>query len=259
MNFSELTARLNSEIKNCPGKMSVMLEVGQHCFQWDPHRKVPSASLIKLPILLEGFRQIENGTLNLYDAIQIQEYQKVEGAGVIHKLSNAKLTVQDLLTLMIIVSDNTATNVLIDLLGMEKINSFIKEQGCNSTELNRKMMDFDSIIKGINNWTTASEMVLMLKEIDIGLGYSSNSKELMKGILQNQQFLDKLPLFIDLEDGWIGNKTGELSGVEHDCAIMKKGNKSAYITVLCDSLPSKGVGKIAIAKIGSLVWEYLSQ
>ncbi|WP_163102098.1 serine hydrolase [Peribacillus alkalitolerans] len=257
MNFSELSTGLTEEIKKCPGQMSIMLEVDNHTFEWESDRKITSASLIKLPILLEGFKQIELGKWNLSEAIQILESQKVEGAGVIQALSTAELSVHDLLTLMIIVSDNTATNILIDLFDMEQINAFIKDSGCVSTELNRKMMDFKAIEKGINNWTTSREMMLMLQEIDNGSRFSSKSRDYMKGILHNQQLLDKLPLFIDTEKGWIGNKTGELPGIEHDCAIMKVGGRTAYISVLCDDLPSKGKGKIAIANIGELVWKYM--
>ena len=99
-----------------------------------------SASLIKLPILSYALTQVAKGQLDLSQRITLKQTMQVAGAGILHALQEGvTLSLQDLLTLMIIVSDNSATNILIELLGQANINQFIQDLGLQQTELIAKL------------------------------------------------------------------------------------------------------------------------
>ena len=143
-------------IREFPGNAGVILgdpENPGFCYQED--QKFPSASVIKLFILWELYRQTENGEKSLTDQIVLTEEMKVGGFGVLtHLTGNPSLSLHDIATLMIISSDNTATNILIDSLGIAQINATCKKMGWNETILGRKMMDFEAKAAGKDNYTS---------------------------------------------------------------------------------------------------------
>lgn len=240
------------------GRVSVAVELPTHSFHIDGDRSYPAASLIKIPILLEVFRQAQEGDISLSDKVTIPKEGRVGGAGVLVSLSDQlTLTIEDLVTLMIIVSDNTATNLLIDRLGSIAIQELCHTFKLKHTRLLRKMMDFEAMEQGLNNYTSALDIITCLKVLDIGKEYSQTSRGKMLYILGQQQFDTKLPSRMDQEKVYIGNKTGELPGIEHDCAIIKFREKTAYISVLIDGLGETESGKDTIAQIGELIYDFL--
>ena len=124
----------------------------------------PAASLIKLPILYELFN---NSKYNLDEKIEITLKDKVGGFGIIQYLhNNVKLSLRDLAILMIILSDNTATNILIDICGMDNINFTLKKLGLKDTKLRRKMMDLKSKNMGLDNYTSPYDMIKLLEVLN---------------------------------------------------------------------------------------------
>ncbi|MEH7376609.1 serine hydrolase [Neobacillus drentensis] len=215
-----------------------------------------SASLIKVPILIEAFRQSEAGKLNLNQLVSITNH--VGGSGVLQAFSrDALLTLKDLMTLMITVSDNTATNMLIDKLGMADINRSIKKMGLKHTILNRKMMDFAAIGQGHDNFTSPIDMLTCLKAVNEGSYLKEESRAAVLKIMSYQQFQDRLPGLMDLERVVVANKTGSLPRVENDCAVIKYKGKTAYAAVLIDRLDDVYAGKQKISKIGKHIYDYL--
>ncbi|MCA1058814.1 class A beta-lactamase-related serine hydrolase [Rossellomorea aquimaris] len=256
--MTDLEQKIRDVVRLSDGRVSIAIELPSHCIQIGGDRPYSAASLIKIPILLEGFRQSEEGKISLNEQITIPKESRVGGAGVLAALSEeVSLTMEDLFTLMIIVSDNTATNVLVDRLTPEAIQSFCHSLNLKQTKLLRKMLDFDAIKQGFNNYTSALDILSCLKLMDRSPIYSQNSREKMLRILHHQQFTNKLPAKMDRESVFVANKTGELPGVEHDCAIMKIGNKTAYIAVLIDGLGKNSSGKDTIAHIGKLIFDFI--
>lgn len=108
----------------------------QYMFEYNSDKIFPSASTIKVPILLALFNKVLKGEIDLNKRIKIQKDYTVSGAGIIYLLDeNNTYTLVDLAKLMIVLSDNTATNIIIDLLGFEYINKYFKEIGLNETIL----------------------------------------------------------------------------------------------------------------------------
>ncbi|MEI2663143.1 serine hydrolase [Rossellomorea sp. LJF3] len=253
-----LEYKIRDIMVRCKGRVSVAVELPSHSFHIDGDRSYSAASLIKIPILLEAFRQAQEGEISLSDMVTIPKEGRVGGAGVLVSLSDhLTLTVEDLVTLMIIVSDNTASNLLIERLGSNAIQQLCHTLKLKHTRLLRKLMDLEAMEQGLNNYTSALDIISCLKVLDIGTEYSQTNRKKMLHILQQQQFDTKLPSRIDREAVYIGNKTGELPGVEHDCAIIKFREKTAYIAVLIDELGESDSGKDTIAQIGKLIYDFL--
>lgn len=254
--MGDLQAKILDELAGFRGRIGLAIEIGEECIYYNHQEVFPSASVIKVPILIAGLKQAEEGLVNLNQITRITN--RVGGSGVLQSLSSlASLTVKDLMTLMITVSDNIATNMVIDLLGMKKINQVIDGLGMSSTKLNRKMMDFAAIEAGLDNVTTPSDIIRCLKVMDEASFISAESSERALTIMGAQQFQDKLPAMMDPERMYIGNKTGGLPGVEHDCAILKYNGKTAYIAALTEKLEDVYSARYLFARIGKHIYDYL--
>jgi beta-lactamase class A len=159
---------------------------------------------------------------------------------------------------MIVLSDNTATNMLIERFGMETINTTIKNLGLHATVLRRKMMDFASAKAGNENLTTAAEMAFLFKGLaDNNLGLSPQYNELMLDILKRQQTKDKLPFYLP-EDIVLANKTGTLPGAEHDGGILYITGGPYIISIFTDGLAANYEGLQLVAKLGKMIYDYVS-
>ncbi|WP_404468467.1 serine hydrolase [Sutcliffiella horikoshii] len=262
-NLQILKERVQAVVDSTAGHVSFVIEDGSGLrLEKDADLLKKAASLIKIPIMMAAFKQVEAGRLNLSDRYLIDAENIVGGAGVIQFMDgNTSFTLWDLLTLMIVVSDNTATNKVIDIVGWSAVDGFCKKHGLTNTRLERKMMDFKAAAAGLENRTSAQEMVECLKflhmEDDERTVFSDVSRQMMLHILGGQQLLDKLPFYMDLDAVKIANKTGELPGVEHDCGVVTYKTEKLIVTVLIDDLVDNSIGKRAIQEIGKLVEEYL--
>ena len=205
----------------------------------------PSASLIKLFILLALNRS------NLNERIKISKNNCVAGEGILTRLEdNLILSVKDIATLMIILSDNMATNILIDYLGMDYINNVIKENGFKNTVLQRKMMDFNAVREGKENYTTPREVHQVLK-----LLYKNS---MFFDMLINQQLNNKISLYLSENENFIfAHKTGELKNIEHDAGRLFYKDKFIDITIMSKNLLTNGDGIRVHNKIGELLTKYI--
>lgn len=249
---------LQAQMNQFDGRISVVVEMDDVSFSYQENEVFSSASLIKIPIMLAAFRQYERGLLHFERMIEIPRERVVGGAGVLQALSEGIcFSIKDLLTLMMIVSDNTATNLLIDIIGKEKIQLCMEELGLQHTVLKRKMMDFEAIARGENNVTSAVDMIRCLKIILEEGNFSLESRREMLTIMQQQQFTSKLPALMDTEQVKVANKTGELSGVEHDCAIIQFGDKIAIVAVLMEAIVDIQKSREIMSRIGKIVYDEL--
>ncbi|MFJ5712973.1 serine hydrolase [Neobacillus sp. NPDC093127] len=255
--MKSLETRIFEELNGFKGRIGLVIEIDNDQIQVNSLEVFQSASLIKVPILIEALRQCENRELVENDPVPVLKEAIVGGSGVLQALSpNVRLTVRDIMTLMIIVSDNTATNLMIDLLGMDAINRFMRKSGLKQTELNRKMMDFQAISQGRDNYTSPLDMIQCLKWMTEGTVLSKKSQAVALEIMGYQQFKDKLPAQMD-DRLFVANKTGELPKVEHDCAVLQFGKKTAFVAVLMDQLEDLQAGKQTMNQIGKHIYDYL--
>ncbi|MBG9549324.1 serine hydrolase [Cytobacillus firmus] len=259
MDLHTLKAEILTLASCCEGRVAVYIHTEDGFIEKDADAIFSSASLIKVPILLAGLLQAEKELLQLEEEVEVAASARVGGSGVLQAMArDLKIKVTDLMTLMIIVSDNTATNLIIELLGIEKINQLFKDLGFNNTSLNRKMMDFEALKNGIDNTTTARDMVYGIKALAEQKLLSGKYTEKALYILENQQFKNKLANTIDEEKVKVAGKTGELPGIEHDCAIFTHKRKTVCAAVLVDGLQNQAAGKEVLSAIGSRINQYIT-
>ena len=177
-----------------------------------------AASVIKLFIMAEAFRRFEDGSLSPDEEFVISPGDKLPSCGALSYMHDGlRVTALDLVTLMIILSDNTATNLLIDRLGMASINAAIEAMGAQGCRLNRRLFDSEASRRGVQNYITAAGVGKMLKALWDKTLVSESASEKMLSILMNQRLNGKIPFFLSCR---VAHKTGEDDGTTHDAAIV---------------------------------------
>jgi len=180
----------------------------------------PAASLIKVPILIEVFKEAREGRIRLDRKLTVTRKDQVGGSGILKTAPpGSKITVLKAATLMIQESDNTATDMLIRLVGMETVNGTMEKIGCRKTFLKRTIWDFDAADRGRDNVTTPQDMALMLASIENASLPDKDSCLAMKNILLGQKRRNLMTARLP-KDLPVAHKTGGLSGIMHDCGII---------------------------------------
>ncbi len=213
-NFAERLAAL-------PGKISVFYKnlVSGEVFDYHAGVQHIAASVIKLPSLVAAFEAMQEDTLTPDEVFAIRPEQKMPSCGALTYMHDGlEVTALDLCTLMIIVSDNTATNILIDRLGIDAVNASIAAHGLEDTVLRRKLFDSEQSKRGIQNIITAADIALLLEQLYHHTCVDETKDEQMLRILKSQRLNGKIPFFINALP--IAHKTGEDSGITHDVGIV---------------------------------------
>lgn len=259
MPFQQLVVECQKIINNYRDyQVSVAIVDGEQSFFYKEDQLFRAASTIKIPILLTSY-------LNLVDQLDnvatIPEELIVEGAGVIPFLTGKlPFTYRNLMELMIIVSDNTASNALLHHNSMHQVNRFMQKIGCKDSKIERYFMDEVAVRNGLDNYTTAKDMILMLQQIGERGGVLNNSQRSdALRILGNQQFEEMLPAYTFDEEIHYYHKTGGLIGVDHDVAMINYRQKTLYVAVLTQGWNDGFTGKKCIAEIGKVIVDYLKE
>lgn len=253
--LAEIENQLRDLVNAFPGAVGLVIDdlVSGHSLCINETKRFPAASLIKLPILWECFSQLESGRLSSEARILLTERDKVGGSGVLQALeAGLALTIQDLATLMIIASDNTATNLLIDLLGQARINAAIGDLGQRNTLLQRKMMDFASAGRGLDNVTTAADVAQLLSCFLGSDRLPAEARACILRILAQQQLNDRLSADWP-EDVPFAHKTGSLPGVEHDAGILYPETRPLIVVILTQTDASNSGARLC-REIGRLLY-----
>ena len=214
-----------------------------YIYQSSPMR---SASMIKVFLLADAMEKIRDGQLSLDMGITLNEWDKVGGAGVLCGYSSGSvLSLDTVLRLMITESDNTATNLVIDLLGMDDINGYIRRNGYYDTTLARKMMDFEAVSAGRDNYTSVVDLGNIFNRIyrHECVGYEQD--EIMLSYLKDQTDTECFPTA--LPGAVIAHKTGELGGLYDDGGIIYTGNRDLVLVIMTEDYSSR-YGAIEIMK-----------
>ena len=208
------------------------LQAGSPGILIDVDKTFHAASTMKVPVMIELFRQAEAGTLSLDDAIPVTNTFRsiVDGSpyelsatedsdGEVYKAIGKTMTLRQLVTASIIVSSNLATNILIEKLGPENVRKTVSALGGDGMVVLRGVEDQKAFDKGLNNATTAKALMVLLEKIARGEAVSRAASRGMADILRMQQFNDAIPA--GLPDGTpVGHKTGSITRISHDAAIV---------------------------------------
>ena len=227
-----LTNRINHIIKNSSADIAVLvkdLKEDKVIFKYNEDKKYVSASIIKVPIMIEAISRVDLGEINLDDKFNIGDDNKVDFS-VITEQDLKECTFEELIEWMIISSDNTATDLLIDILGLEKINDRVNKLNRKNTLLERKMMDFKAIEYGRNNYTSLNDMLIAMEGLYRGVLISSEMSLKAIDILKNQRDNFMLKRYIR-DNVTLANKTGELDKLNNDVGIFYTKNHEYLIGI----------------------------
>jgi beta-lactamase class A len=217
----------------------------------------PTASSIKVAVLAELYRQSEAGKLKLTDPYVMDAKDLVGDSQIMAGLTPGatRLTNGDLAQFMVAVSDNAATNLLIDRVGMESVNGLLDGLGLHHTRLRRKMMDLAAAREGRENVSTPREMMTLLEAIFRGkvLGPSATNAFIERlATLKDDQF--QLP-----EDVKVANKPGELEGVRNDVGIIYATNRPFVLAVMTTDDADERAAETTIGLIAAAAYETLDR
>ena len=220
-------------------------------------RVFPTASSIKIAVLLELYHEEQSGKAKLSDVYLFDPKDLVEDSQIMTGLTPGvtKVTNRDLAQFMVTASDNAATNVLIDRVGMENVNATLRSLDLTRTTLRRKMMDIAAAKRGDENVSTPQEMARLLEAIYKG---KALNKELTESMIKQLKALKKdswlstdLPLDVEIAD-----KPGSLEGIRTDSGIIFAKNRPFVISVMTSFVRDEPVAERAIGRIALEAFRY---
>lgn len=253
-----LETDLKSLVSGFRGTVGIVIKNlnSDRCIYLNNKLLFPAASLIKLPILWNFFYQCATGSIAPEDKVELRAENMVIGFGVLRQLSHGlNLRLRDLAVLMTVVSDNTATNLLIDRLGFDNINSSIQQLGLFSTALHYKM--FDPRDWEQDNFTSPADITLMLEAFLQRKQFLGQYCDEPLKILEGQQCKNKLPLGMP-KGIRLAHKTGESMGIEHDAGILFVKGTKAIVVVMTKDLEENYDGVRLCQNVARLVYQNLS-
>ncbi len=244
---AELRSRLQSRIaessaevvgvyfRNLANDDSLLLDVDS---------RMHAASMMKVPVMIQLFRDAEAGRLSLDDSLTITKTFTSIVDGTPYELGapddsdttlyvrvGEKETVRQLTELMITVSSNLATNMLIELAGAERVQATMRQLGADSIAVLRGVEDIKAYRTGLNNTTTARDMGLIFSAIAEQRAASPESCREMIAILSRQQFNEGIPAGLPIATQ-VAHKTGSITRIRHDGGIVYPESGSAYVLVV---------------------------
>jgi beta-lactamase class A len=231
-----------------------------------------AASTIKVPILVGVFGTVHREGYTLDSRVHVRnrfistadgEPFRVESGrdanSVVHQHLGKTMKVGELAYHMIVTSSNLATNLLVDLVGIEEIRAGLNELGVTGVDVHRGVEDERAWERGINNLVTAKGLVSVLRPIEEGTAFSVELSARMLEILHDQEFRSGIPAGVP-DSAKVANKTGEISTVAHDAAIVYLAGRKPYAVVVLTQWERSGTGgrSDTIARISRAVYEHLS-
>jgi beta-lactamase class A len=221
---------------------------GRALFCENEDEPFPSASVIKVALVMTLYADAARGLLDLDERVPVGE--RIDGSGVLRHLRDVdRLSLRDLAMLAIIVSDNTATNRLIERSGLERVGERLREWGCSKSRLSRKMFDFEAAKRGRENVMTARETVSLLLRLQRGECEDRKTSDAVLAVLEQCQ--DRTMLLRYLPYGvTAAHKTGTLDESRNDAAIIP-GDRPVIVAAFTRKLRDTGA---AVSWLGTLGW-----
>jgi beta-lactamase class A len=273
---------VKAKVQGFPGKVSLYaknLDTGAS-YGLTPDEPVRTASTIKLAIMVECFAEAAQGKLKWTEPITVRGDEKVSGSGLVQDFSNGdQLPIRDMVDLMIVVSDNTATNLILNRIGGNAVNARMAELGLRQTRVMRKILGDRNDLKpqpsGVTEegakpenkkWgigrSSPHEMVMLLEKIYRGELVNKEASQEMLTILKRQR--DHNCLGRDMKDVTIANKSGALDHLRSDVGIIysKRGPIATAVTV--DDMPEvnwtpDNPGDLLISKLSEILVDGLGR
>jgi len=268
----DLRARVQKLIDSSGADVAVVLRTldGKDELLIDPDKTFHAASTMKVPVMIELYRQAEAGLLKLDDPLPItNEFHSIVDGSVytmdvsadsdaeVYKAIGKTMSLRDLNEAMITVSSNFAANLLIERLGAKNVQQTVDRLGGTGVVVLRGVEDQKAFDKGLNNATTARALGVLMQKLATGTAVSPKADAEMVAILKRQKFRDAIPS--GLPDGTpIAHKTGTITKIHHDAAIVY-GPRPYVLVVLVRGIQDQKISGRLMASISREVWNDVSK
>ena len=229
---------------------------GGRRFSHNGGRRFIAASTVKIAIMIELFRQVDAGRLSLDTAHRLRPQDKASGSGVVAKLHDGiELTLGDLAYLMMSISDNSSTNMLIDQVGQDRVNATMRSLGLAESVLGRRMRGAHVDPGEQENWAVPDEYVRMVGSLFDGSAASAPSCARMLALLEDQQNDRRIARHLPGTNRprW-GTKTGSLPGVANDVGFVMTAQGPVILAVFCANLSDPNEGERIIGDVARALW-----
>ena len=236
----------------------------------DPDVRFHAASTMKVPVMIELFRQASAGVLSLQDPLPVRNefrsivdgspYALSEGADsdkLVYAAVGKTMTLQQLCDLMITVSSNFAANLLIERVGVDHVRSTVSKLGAEGMEVLRGVEDQKAFDKGLNNSTTARALLVLFEALAKGRAVSRKADAEMTAILRRQMFNDGIPAGVPAKIA-VAHKTGNITRIHHDAGIVHARHPYVLV-VLVRGIQDQKESAALIAKISKAVYATASR
>lgn len=275
MNPASFYAQLESLLKDFEGTLGLcvrpLTEGAFAALEWNAFEPFPAASTIKIPILIAALKQVQEGLLELGKRYPLEDSDGVGGAGVLHELEpGLNPTLRDYLTLMIVVSDNTATNKVIEIVGADRVNALLEPYP--HTELVGKLQlppqqQNERQRRGERNTSSPDDLARLMLELEGGRLLGPDLSALALSLLERQQFKDLVGRSLPRHSSGelavrVLSKSGELVGVRNDVAIVYGPLPYAVALMMKGGLDPREHPENEMILLGArasrLVWDWLN-
>lgn len=257
--MKELERIIREKIQESGEQVSVLVKELQgegRRADYNSKAKMPSASTIKVPIMLAALDEVRKGNLTLEQQIYVGKELILDGAEAFEN-GPGEYSLHELITWMIITSDNTATNTLIQLLGIDCVNGYLKEVlQAKSTVLQRFMLDRAAAERGMDNYISQEDLLCMFEKLYAGEILTEELRQTAMTILYSQRHQDQVLRYI-WEPVKYAHKTGSLAGLNHDAGVLHIKGKKYYIGVSVYNSSNKRGNRTLSGNIGRMVYDYL--
>ena len=250
------------------------IESGEH-IGFDEDDVMPAASLIKVPILIALYQAVKDGRITLDDRITFGDEHRFPGSGVLQRMSSGvEMSVRDAAVLMIIISDNVATNMVADLVGHDSINEQQRRMGMEQTTIYQRWGEELQGLRDRQMWvSTAREMARNLELLARHEAVSEAASEDMLRIMRRQDYRHELSkelpwneanMLPNHKENWVAEKGGSsMGGIRTSGAIFHGERGYAVMAVFCEGGTGPGTGRdsegnILLGKLGLAAWNGLA-
>jgi beta-lactamase class A len=266
-----LTERIQKIIAASGAEVAVAMKTldGRDEIRIDPDKPFHAASTMKVPIMIELFRQAEAGTLSLDEPLPVRNefHSIVDGSvyqlsvdddsdGDVYKAVGKTMTLRQLCDAMITVSSNFAANLLIERVGAVNVRKTVDRLGANGMVVLRGVEDQKAFDKGLNNTTTAGALAVLMEKLARGEAVSGKADAEMVAILKRQKFRDAIPSGVP-EGIEVAHKTGNITKIHHDAAIVY-GPRPYVLVLLVRGIQEQKVSGPLMASISREIWDGLA-
>ena len=231
-----------------------------------------AASTMKTPVMIEVFKQANEGKFSLYDSILVKNEFKSIVDGSIFSLSDledseknlyqylgSNRSIYSLVEDMITVSSNFATNLIIDFIDVKNVNKTMREIGAMDINVLRGVEDIKAYDKGLSNTTTAYDLMLIYEQLANRKIISKDASDKMIEILIDQEFDDIIPFHLP-KNVRVAHKTGMITGVHHDSGIVFLPNGRKYVLILLSkNLDDIELGTSILAEVSKIIYDDLTK